>query len=188
MRDLDVRSALHLSLERQIHGQRDTLVVDELGLCGEVRVDVAVVNGVLAGYELKSERDTTRRLPRQAEIYSQVLDHATLVAADRHVAHARKIIPRWWGITVAKTKSDGLELCMLREPKMNPKVDPNSLVQLLWRDEVLDELASRDLAAGFRSKPRLELWRRLAGAVELDELRSVVRDRLRQRSAWRVAP
>lgn len=189
MRDLDVRRALHNSLGQGITSSDDTLVVDELGLCGSVRVDVAVVNGILSGYELKSERDSIRRLPQQAEVYSRVLDHAVLVAAERHIPAARKLIPRWWGITSAVWSDDGsLDLRTIRQPKMNPRIDPYSLAQLLWRDEVLEELTIRGLAAGYRSKPRIELWNRVADTVGLDELRQIVRDRLRQRPRWRVAP
>jgi hypothetical protein len=46
---------------------------------GQVFVDVAVINGEIHGYELKSERDTLERLPRQVEVYSAVLGRATLV-------------------------------------------------------------------------------------------------------------
>jgi hypothetical protein len=49
-------------------------MLDEFGLeHGEVRVDVAVINGELHGYEIKSERDTLERLPRQVKAYSAVL-------------------------------------------------------------------------------------------------------------------
>ena len=48
-RDVDVRSLLKQYL--QASEARDTLLIDELGLCqGDVRVDVAAVNGELSGY------------------------------------------------------------------------------------------------------------------------------------------
>ena len=59
MRDVDVRRAVHNKILRHHHGQDDTLVLDELGLLGgDTRVDIAVVNGKIHGYELKSDRDT----------------------------------------------------------------------------------------------------------------------------------
>jgi hypothetical protein len=188
MRDIDVRDALRRRLHQEHASELpDTLFVDELGLCGQVRVDVAVVNGVLSGYELKSASDTLRRLPTQVEIYSQVLDHATLVVADNHADHARAMLPSWWGVIEATWTGVDVELRNVTPPQMNPGIQAYSLAQLLWRDEVLDELTQRGLEVGYRSKPRLILWQRLAAEVPLDELRQVVRARLKAREGWRAA-
>src|ERR1700761_2097597 len=87
MRDIDVRRALLTEMDR-IHPDRsDTLVVEELGICqGVARVDLAVVNGTVHGYEIKSERDTLARLKAQADIYSKALEFVTIVAAPSHIA------------------------------------------------------------------------------------------------------
>lgn len=188
MRDIDVRTALHSNLAVD-HADElsDTFVVDELGLCGEVRVDVAVINGALTGFELKSARDTLRRLPKQVAVYSQVLDYAELVVADNHLAAARSIIPRWWGVRVAVSNADGsVTVERARPARRNRMVDPYSLAQLLWRDEALEELALRSADRGVRSKPRSAVWKRLVDSVETDELRDVVRNRLKIREGWRA--
>lgn len=188
MRDIDVRDALHRRLNHEHVGQLpDTLYVDELGLCGQVRVDVAVVNGALSGYELKSASDNLRRLPTQVEIYSQVLDHATLVVAESHAEQARAMLPPWWGVIEATWDGMQVELRDIAQPQMNPGIKAFSLAQLLWRNEVLEELSKRGLDAGYRSKPRLVLWDRLATEVPLDELRRLVRTRLKAREGWRSA-
>lgn len=186
MRDSDVRYALHRDLltEHSLD-MESTRFVDELGLCGAVRVDVAVVNGALSGYELKSARDTIRRLPVQADYYSRVLDFATLVTAENHLQAADEVIPAWWGVLVAVPDGSGLTLEPTRPAEMNPKIDPYALAQLLWRDEVLVELSRRDLDRGYRSKPRTVLWQRLSNELPLDELRSVVRVQLKSRTGWR---
>jgi len=56
MRDADVRRVLLDEFASQ--ASPDTLVIDELDLCGLTRVDVAVLNGHLMGYEIKGS--TTR--------------------------------------------------------------------------------------------------------------------------------
>lgn len=189
MRDSDVREALHMYLDNE-HSQRaaDTLLVDELGLCGQVRVDVAVVNGALTGYELKSAQDTLRRLPVQAAVYSKVLDYAHLVVAQNHVRDARSMVPGWWGLIEASWTGTSVALTPVLEGKPNPGVDPYSLAQLLWRDEALRELELREIDKGVRTKPRNVLWQRLANEVPVEELRSVVRNRLKSRTGWRVGP
>lgn len=187
MRDRDVRRALHEELAREHADELEqTLFVDELGLCGEVRVDVAVVNGSLSGYELKSERDTLRRLPNQVAFYSRVLDFATLVVAESHLKGARELIAPWWGLTLARAHGGEVILEHVKEPEFNVSVDPMSIAQLLWRDEALAELAARGLDRGVRTKPRWVVWSRLVEAVDRDELRAAVRDRLKDRSGWRA--
>jgi hypothetical protein len=188
MRDVDVRAALHSQLSESIgpHGD-DTLVVDELGLCGTARVDVAVVNGSLSGFELKSDVDTLRRLPAQVETYGTVLDHVTLVVTERHLEPASALVPDWWGVLVAKVENGQVALTATRPPGANPAVDPAALAQLLWRDEALSVLTHRGLDAGVRSKPRWALWERLAQSLELDELRDEVRAALKRRRGWRAA-
>jgi hypothetical protein len=53
MHDMDVRRAMRSILERRKKNE-SALLLDELDLCGEVRVDIAVLNDCLSGYELKS--------------------------------------------------------------------------------------------------------------------------------------
>ena len=179
MRDVDGRVALHKKLMAE--HLDDTLIMDELGLCGEVRVDVAVVNGALSGFELKSARDTLRRLPKQIEIYSRVLDHAVLVVADNHLDSAMSMVPDWWGVVRAQGSAGAVVLESERIVGTNCSVDPMSLVQLLWRDEALEELEIRCAASGVRSKPRWAVWNRLAETVDVGELRTIVRHRLKAR-------
>lgn len=185
MRDGDVRRALHNQLEREHQGDSDTLLVDELSVCGMARVDVAVINGTFSAYELKSARDTLTRLPAQVEWYSKVVDQATLVVADRHLDHAAKLLPSWWGITAASGEKE-VDLAVERTADRNPCVDPQALVRLMWRSETLAALEDRDLATGLRSKPKAALWDALASALPIDDLRLVVRQSLKAREGWRA--
>src|SRR5438105_12527967 len=166
MRDRDVRAALHTFLQLEhAHELAETRILNELSLCGMARVDVAVMNGELAGYELKSDRDTLRRLPAQIAVYSQVLDRATLVVADQHLEHGLEALPEWWGIMVASFERGETHLVRLRPSLLNTGVCPERLVQLLWRDEALDELDARGLARGVRGASRRALAERLVTTV-----------------------
>ena len=98
MRDLDIRRALRGEIALLYQDDPDTLVVEELGLCeGDARIDVAVINGSITGYEIKSERDTLDRLPSQMHIYSRCLTYVTVVATELHLAQIHAVVPRWWG-------------------------------------------------------------------------------------------
>ena len=54
----------------------------------QVRIDIAVVKGALHGFEIKSDFDNLKRLARQVDLYSQVLDRATLVVGERFAPRA----------------------------------------------------------------------------------------------------
>jgi hypothetical protein len=188
MRDTDIRRVLREHLEGTFSGDRNTMIIEELGLCrGAVRVDIAVVNGVLKGYEIKSDRDTLIRLSSQAATYNRIFDTMTVVVAERHLCAASRLIPSWWAIQVARAEnpSMALEIEYVRGESTNPGVDPSSLVQLLWRDEVLELLGQIDPSNSMKSKPRRVLWQALANQVPLHELKAMVCSRLRNRSGWR---
>ena len=68
MRDCDIRKALRKRLEEAHKGESGTRIVEEFGLCqGRARIDVAVFNGFINGFEIKSARDTLKRLPGQRD-------------------------------------------------------------------------------------------------------------------------
>ncbi|MGB3501869.1 MAG: sce7726 family protein [Mesorhizobium sp.] len=182
MRDGDVRSALIARLNAQHADDPDTRIVEEMGVwSGHVRIDVAVINGELCGFELKSDRDTLARLPNQAQIYSRVFDRVELVVGTRHREEAVKLVPKWWGVTTAKKVEHGVELSPVRIAKRNPGPDPYLIAQLLWKGESLDLLAKFGLAIGWKSKRIKHIHLRLAECLPLDELRNGVRAALKSR-------
>jgi len=76
--DNTIREHLKKYLKELHKDDRKVRTFDELGINhGGVRADIAVVNGVFHGYEIKSDLDTLYRLPRQAEAYSEVFDQMT---------------------------------------------------------------------------------------------------------------
>ena len=157
------------------------MILDELGLCqGNVRVDVATVNGELAGFEIKSPADTLARWPNQRRVYSQVVDRAWLVATDKTLQTADA--PEWWGLIRIVETSNQLGLRVVRPAQLNPSPDPLAIASLLWRDEAIAALDRAGRARGIRSKPRTIAWQRLAESLPLAELRAAVRAALKVRT------
>jgi hypothetical protein len=186
MRDIDIRIALRR--HELLHcGEPDTRVVEELGLCqGTARIDIAVVNGSIHGYEIKSAYDTLMRLPGQIEIYSRALDFVTIVTAETHADKVRTAVPEWWGLWVTLCSASKSPFEILREARQNIDVQPIALAQLLWREEALRALEDRNLATGMRGKPRQQMWRVLAAELPLQDLSAIVRKTLKLRgSNWR---
>lgn len=187
MHDRDVRQALRRKVLKDHIGDSSTLVLDELGLRhGTCRVDIAVVNSYLHGYEIKSDADTLAPLPGQVSIYSAVLDRVTLVVGKTHIEKVEVTIPGWWGIKVATAgPRGGINFESYRSVNMNPKIDPVALAELLWRSEVINILQKLGTPTTILRKPRASLYRYIAEALKMDELRRVIRHCLKVRERWR---
>lgn len=185
MRDADVRPVLMAALLQRHEHEPDTRIIPELGLLrGERRVDVAVVNGELHGYEIKSEADDLSRLVAQSEVYGTVLDKVTLVAAERHLIAARVLVPVWWGLVAVSSCDDQVAMTEVRQATESPVRQSAALCQLLWRDELRLLLEPR-FGDGINSFPRRELLE-IAGQLPIEELAPVVRAALKARQGWRA--
>lgn len=190
MRDIDVRKVL---LEEVLAGFREdgvSRIVEELSLCqGQARVDVAVVNGQMHGYEIKSKNDTLERLTGQVETYSKVLDRCSIVIEESHLEKALPLIPEWWGVITVWEAQGEVRMAPVRKTASNPSPDPYSLAQLLWQGEAVDIMRRRGLdAPGLEKKARRHLWQRLAEGLDYATLSEEVRSTLKGRSSWRVDP
>ena len=186
MRDRDVRAALRAKLATDYAHDPNTKIVEEMGVwSGSVRIDLAVINGELIGYELKSDRDTLERLPLQAQLYSRVFDRLTLVVGTRHARRAANMLPEWWGIRIAEWTEGGIiALHEERPAQSNPAPDPYLVAQLLWKTEALAVLEDYDLAKGWRSKTVRAIHQRLAMALDFSVLSAEVRKILKLRDSW----
>lgn len=180
LRDSDIRPALRsLVLELEAESP-DSVVIEELGLNkGAVRVDVAVVNGIMHAYEIKSDVDSLRRLSRQAAHYGKCFDRVSLVLGSKHLELARNAVPQWWGLLRVTPGDDGPKFRTLRKGKLNPAREARALVELLWREETLALLEHKGVAKGLRSKPREVLWDRAAEVLALKEISDAVRAHLK---------
>jgi hypothetical protein len=185
MRDIDIRVALDSDLRRDHGHESNTIIRHEFGLQeGRRRIDVALLNGHLGGWEIKSDVDTLVRLAGQADVYGKVLDFVTIVTTARYVERATAMLPAWWGVIVAERLDDVVHLEQTRVPELNTDVDAMSLAQLLWRDEAIQLLRELGEGKGLSSKARWYAWDRLVQTLTLDELRTAVRQQIKARREW----
>lgn len=185
--DAEIRTALHRKALRAVHRCNDTLVIDELGLAhAKVRIDVAVINGCVHGYEIKSAADTLNRLPQQLALYEQCLEKLTIVCADKHVAGVRELAPKWCGITkVTKGPRGGIVFDALREPKRNPFIQAYSLAHLLWRAEAVAILSQANASPAVLRAPRKTLYEALASQFSIEQITAFIKQSMASRQDWR---
>lgn len=165
----------------------DTKVIDEMGLCqGSHKIDIAVINGSLIGYEIKSEEDTLYRLPSQMEAYNKVFDYINIVVNENHLQAVKDKIPHFWGIICVKKFGQEFKLEHERDAEKNQASDPFFVSQLLWKDEALDVLRKEGIDKGMKSKSRLQIWKKIAESLPKERINQYVRQYIKNRSTWRT--
>ncbi len=183
MTERAIREALRQRVLADTFGARDA--IDEFWVPrSNERADMVVIGRSLDAFEIKSEQDTLRRLPRQALAYARLFDRCTLVVAQRHSDRAVAMLPEWWGITTVCVNGS-VGFTATRKPRPNAAVDPETLVRLLWRDEVtmaLIQLGNQPDPRGSRSS----LWEELLRAATLAQLRALVRKAILSRDPARA--
>lgn len=184
--DAIIRAALKKQLEGRHAQDGKVRIIDELGIShGASRIDIAVVNGIMHGYEIKSDQDTLQRLPEQILIFNAVFDKITLVVGKSHLYSAVNLVPDWWGIVVAKNTNDHLTFTRIREDDFNHGQNSMSIARLLWREEALSILEDVGEAKGLYSKPRDFIYQRLSAVLDRKALGEKVRETIFVRTDWR---
>jgi len=176
--DRDIRDRLKGDLRSN---RNNIKVINELDINGAV-ADIAVIDkDYFCGYEIKSDRDTLKRLPGQIQIYNYVFDKITIVVGKSKALKVSGIIPEFWGLIVARNEDNGIILTEIREPKLNKNINKHWLAKKLWRSDIVDILKGLNLykgKSGFYKHALLEI---LMEKISLNELRSYIRNILTNR-------
>lgn len=186
--DKIIRVALKNDLENRHSQDKKVRIIEEFGVHhGMGRIDIAVINGIMHGYEIKSDQDTLQRLPEQVDMFNSVFDKITLVVGKNHLYQAIKKVPDWWGIIVAKNDidNDSVVFNIIREEEINRAQNNVSIARLLWREEALKILEDMGEATGFYSKPRNSIYNKLALTLDHKTLTKEVREIIFFRRDWR---
>jgi hypothetical protein len=183
MAEATVREALRRAL---LDSATDDLeVIDEFWVpLTHERADIAVIGSVMEAFEIKTERDRLRRLPRQIAAYGRIFDRCTAVVSERHVPGTMMIVPEWWGVLVITT-GHSISFEIARLAQTNRHVDAETVVRLLWRDEVYTALTELG-AAPEPGAVRSSMWDELLCRVDLSGLRRIVRQALLRRDPSRA--
>jgi len=177
--DPEIREALKNALRQ---ADPSAAIIEELPLLrGRGRADLAFVNGRLCGFEIKSDADSLVRLGTQTEHYQSVFEMVTLVAAGKHLRHARRRVPRCWGLMEVARLDGEIVLRSRRKPRVNRDIDKAAVSRLLWKNECVRMLRKQGICArsGMPVQHLWELIESLPSKVICDEVREALK--LRQR-------
>ncbi|WP_152979932.1 sce7726 family protein [Mesorhizobium sp. 1M-11] len=143
-RDSCIRGPLVAWLKAQHPDDGSTGVIQELKMPRpSARIDLAVVNGELAGFEIKSDADTLKRLRVQVPAFSRFFDRVSVVTTRKHLCKTERCVPDWWGIILYQADD---EFRVHRRARQNRCKDIRALLYALSKSEIA-ELASRASSA-----------------------------------------
>lgn len=179
-RDSDIRKVLLAALQTKYNDKSHDLIVEEFG-CKSARADVAVINGSLHAFEIKSDSDSLDRLPSQMNAYQGVFEFVTLVCGRRLLDRARAEIPAWWGLQKAVQKNGSVTLRELRTPKPNPHQNALALARMLWKTEALACLRKYGHRVVNSKHPADEVWQAVAAHIAIPALTDEVRQAIKAR-------
>lgn len=189
--DSDIRKLLYKGFtnKNEFTSDLSTIFINEMDiLFGASRIDIAVINGKIHGYEIKSERDNLERLPSQVEYYNKVFDTMTIVVGENHLSEVFKVIPNWWGVYyVSKEETDPC-LIKLRDSSENNNTDILSQAQLLWRKELLELLNVNNITKGTKSKNRFALCNLVINHISEIDIKQFIMQKLKSRVDWSAVP
>lgn len=186
--DKDIRLAFHKKNLRSAHNNPETLVVDELGLLnGSSRVDIAVFNGVLHGYEIKSAKDNLLRLNSQLSAYRKSLQKVTYIAALNHIKELEEQLPSWVGLIVAtQGKRGAIHFKSLRSARINPEIQSEKLAHLLWKNEAQSLLLDIGYSSKSTNVNRSSLYELIGSEFSVKSLFIHIKYKLMIRKNWRA--
>lgn len=150
-------------------------------------MDVAVINGSLLGFEIKSSNDNLSRLSNQIASYNKVFDYITIVTCNKHVSGVLKEVPFWWGIWIVENKGVQISKIQMRSPSLNCSTEGFSIAQFLWKNEIQDLIDKRGFESKIKNKRKWIQWQYLADSLELQDLKNEVRSYLKSRIDWKAS-
>lgn len=186
MKDPCIRQLLKSTELSKYISDNSSKVVEEMNIpAAKARIDMAVINGHLHGFEIKSASDTLQRLPNQIEAYTKVFDYLSIVTEEKYHERILKIVPEWIGIHVCSEKKGKQKIKTVRVATLNTQKEGFYLAKLLWREELISVLSDRKIK--FKKSDRnWLLCEALANNINTPELSDIVRGILKKRTDWKA--
>ena len=172
MLDKEIREKLFDYLDER-YGRVRTI---EEKIIKKSRADVlAVIDGAILGFEIKSDSDSYTRLKTQVKDYEIFCDKCYLVAGESHI-HAMEHVPEYWGVLFVSDENVIVE----RDAAPCPKVKLKSQLDILWRNE-LSSIQEKEGLPKLQNKKRSEIYTRLIETAGEDKIRLDMTEELFER-------
>jgi hypothetical protein len=186
LRDPQIREPWHhWLLNAHADDLHSTEILHELKIPRpSARIDIAVINGEMCGFEIKSDVDSLARLSRQERAFSAIFDRVSVVVTSRHIKAAKQAIPTWWGIIVAKPLGPDVSFSPKRMARENRNPNTAALLYMLTRQELIEILKACGLANGLRGKHHQHLVEALLASISAGDIRKHAKSAFKKRAVF----
>ena len=185
LRDRDIREPLHYWLQARYADSPNTEILHELKMPHpSARIDVAVVNGELTGYEIKSDVDTLSRLEQLEPAFSAVFDRVSIVTTARRLRATECRVPDWWGILIASDAVGGVKFICKRRARKNKSAGVANLLYVLTRPELMEIARKSGAQSGYSKMRQAQLIDAIICSGSKPQIRAITRDILRRRPSF----
>ena len=158
----------------------DAVIINEMVVANwSRRADIAVANGRLYGFEIKSHFDTLKRLPGQVESFQAHFDKVVVVAATKFIASIQRDYPSEIGILEVYDASGRAKIRQVRPGRICEVKDVSKLTSLLTKSEL--ERFVRQSGVPFQAGMLRSELVNACGLRASKQLRSYVLDCIKQR-------
>ena len=183
IRDRDIREQIKDTYLKGFYDDPQSEVMDEFGIMwGESIVDIAVINGSLHAYEIKSEVDNLSRFSKQFNLYSKVFDYLNIITHEKNISILEKNYEMdGWGIYVVSNIQGVIDIRKIKKPHTNPSVNIFSLCHILWKDEAISILETKGIRKGISNKNRKQLYEIICENIKPKEIKKHVRNKIKSR-------
>lgn len=176
--DREIRPRLRRWLT-DMHSGEATAIIDELAIPRpSARIDMAVVNGRLEGFEIKSASDSLERLDRQIESFGKIFERMHLVTTLERYPEIRHKIPKCWGIVVIEADS---EFRVARKSRSNSSVNVENALFVLGKAELieLESIVGSNLGPISRTKGEIvqDIVRKVGSRRIYTSLKTILKQR-----------
>lgn len=187
IKDYQIRKRKIDILNRKYDGTSYRIIEEFVISDGLARADIAVVNGHLHGYEIKSDLDTLERLENQVIQYDSTFEKNTIIVGKKFKDSIQDYVPNHWGIELAyENKFGNVTISTIRKSRKNPNINRNAIYSFLWNAE-LRSLLNGKKVKGISSLKKKFLCELIDTCVEDKELLSFARMTLKTRDDWRLS-
>lgn len=175
----DIKLAVIAHLERT-SALQDGVVINELPVANwSRRADLAVANGKLQAFEIKSDFDSLRRLDGQIALFATRFDKVVLVTTNRFISSALERLPAFVEIWEASRQGQEVRLRVVRRGQTREIKSRHILSSYLQKSEIASFIRSTgNVVPQNASRDEME---KILETLPVSKLRLYVLSRLKQR-------
>ncbi|MPQ76821.1 sce7726 family protein [Hydrogenovibrio sp. JE_KL2] len=186
MRHTESTIKLHLIEWLEENGYlNDAVVINELPVADRSRtsfarrIDIAVANGKLLGFEIKSEYDSLDRLEGQLKLYHKRFDKVFVVCAPKFTSKVLEIASPSTSVIEFENDGQKLRFKVAQKGKITLKKSANDLLSFVNQKEILSKLKQKKVNVK-NSLSRSELYELCSNVLSIKDIRTLSIETLKQ--------